>query len=104
MTDPGRARSSILEIVLVRCTEATYRRAQASLHELLSEPGHHGALLRSAAAPHDLALHLRTEAACSNAIGASTLGLRIAAALRDFGPVSHSVWIDITTSTATEDL
>ena len=104
MTDLGRnARSSILEIVLVRCTEATYRRAQESLRELLSVPGDHGALLHSAAAPHDLALHLRTEA-CSNAIGASTLGLRIAAALRDFGPVSHSVWIDITTSTATEDL
>ncbi|MEM9597007.1 MAG: hypothetical protein AAGD06_22235, partial [Acidobacteriota bacterium] len=86
----------ILEIVHIRCTEATYRRAESALVELLAASEDLAArLVRSVDAPHDLALHLRSGFAPSRGLGASPLGLRIAAELRDLGPVSHSVWTDI---------
>ncbi|MEM6457228.1 MAG: hypothetical protein AAF772_19220 [Acidobacteriota bacterium] len=97
MTDTTpSAGSPIVEIVRVRCTAATFRDAEASLRALCAAPGGHAIrLLRSASAPHDLGLHLRSTVHAPHPIGASPLGLRIAASLRDFGSVSHSVWLDI---------
>ncbi|MEM8929657.1 MAG: hypothetical protein AAGE94_00685 [Acidobacteriota bacterium] len=104
-TDRRQHPEPILEIVRVRCVEGTVRGAEASLRELLATPGSHvGHLVRSATTPHDLGLHLRAEADPSAPIGASALGLRVAEALRAFGPVSHSVWIEIATNPpASED-
>lgn len=97
MTDRNKnAAATILDIVRVRCAEATFPQAEAVLRELLQELSDLQArLVRSATAPHDLALHLRTEARSPGPVTASTLGLRVAASLRDFGPVHHGVWIEI---------
>ncbi|MEO1368136.1 MAG: hypothetical protein AAFX50_13260 [Acidobacteriota bacterium] len=93
--DPPAA-TWMLEIVRVRCTAATVEAAEAGLRELLAASGGHVArLVRSATAPHDLALLLRSRCPSDGPPVASALGQRVAASLRDFGPVSHGLWIEI---------
>ncbi|MEM1182696.1 MAG: hypothetical protein AAGM22_30400 [Acidobacteriota bacterium] len=94
MTDRSPdAESSVLEIVHIRCSEATYRRAEAALRELLAGPGGPRArLVRSVELPHELALHLHTAPDPGRETAASDLGLRPAAAtpgLEWFAPIFY---------------
>lgn len=95
--------SPSLEIIQVRGSVASASQAEAQLRDLLRSPGSQGVrCYRNAATPQDLSVHLTGAAgdpeagagggAGSGAEGASPLGLRIAAALREFGWVRHSVW------------
>ena len=90
---PPANADQVLEIIRVRCSAEEARRAEKSLRELLASLASPAVrLYRNAATPHDLALHLAGEARPG---AASALGLQIAASLRDFGPVSHSLWAEI---------
>lgn len=100
--EPGT--DSALEIIQGRCPPATARSAEEGLLELLAAPESAGArIYRNTTTPGDLSLHLPRPAGTSNPGAASALGLRIAAALRDFGQVSHSVWTPIEPQTELQE-
>ena len=86
----------MLEIIHVRCSATTASSAAESLHEFLgSLEGTQVRCFHNSVTPEDLSLHLLGRSQDSIPKSGSPLGLRLAASLREFGQVSHSLWIPV---------
>ncbi len=87
-----------IEIITIRLDP---RREDSLLHELRTAVEMQAAsddrvtveLYRHASVKTDLSIHLRSETRLAEGLPCA-LGRRLASALREFGPISHTAWIE----------
>ncbi|MDJ0784144.1 MAG: hypothetical protein QNJ22_19415 [Desulfosarcinaceae bacterium] len=88
-----------MEVIGVRTAVSNRASLEAKLKELmdavqLEEPTRSIKLLQRASIATDLCVHLQHDTPLADATG-SRLGLRLAAEMRAFGLVHHSVWSEL---------
>lgn len=93
--------TQLLELIRLRCFAPSKQEAEAQLRMLLPALSDSNArLFQSTEAPSDLSVHLTSPLTRPRAASASTVALRIAEALREFGQVQHTTWVEIPTESA----
>lgn len=96
LPNPKVKRMNWLEVIHFRATERLTKQFKHSVQHLIDEAEQEGVcdkinVYRRVLVETDMCIHLH-HGVISVAKNGSPLGLRIAAALREFGMVNHTVW------------
>jgi len=86
-----------MEVIKLRIAEKTPELVEQEVEKLIKEIGNNGSmknikLYRNAVIDNDLSVHLNWESRKAEPQGSAT-GLCLAHVLREFGMISHSVWL-----------
>jgi len=87
-----------VEIIKLRVAESNRESLERQLTELISKVDHHGGmsdikLYHNAVVDSDLSIHLYWKAGKAEPQGSAT-GLCLIHVLKEFGLISHSVWVE----------
>ena len=86
-----------MEVIKLRIAEKTPELVEQKVEKLIKEIGNNGSmrsikLYRSAVVNNDLSVHLNWESGKAEPQGSAT-GLCLVHVLKEFGLISHSVWL-----------